>query len=131
MNFEESEEKMLIEFLKGKIERLESEIEKLKMNTDSKVAPWVANEEKMAGNLKEGGLKVFKFKRPEKVYFSTREVVAFIGDYTGMVVSTGTIHKYSMLGKIPVKKAPNGRLLFPVKEVKEWIDGGGSIESCQ
>jgi hypothetical protein len=131
MNFEESEDKMMIEFLKGKIKRLETEIEKMKMSTVSKETPWVANEEKICGDLTKGKLNEFTFKRPEKVYFSTREVVAFIGDYTGMVVSAGTIHKYSMLGKIPFKKAPNGRLLFPVKEVKEWIDGGGSIESCQ
>ena len=64
--------------------------------------------------------------KPEKRYFSTLEVIAFLKDYAGMVVSRSTLFKWSMDGKIPYRKAPNGRLLFPCREVQSWIDGSGA-----
>ncbi len=71
--------------------------------------------------------KTTQFTRPEKAYYSTREFVEFIRDYSGMVVSAATVHKWTMLGIVPFQKARNKRLLFPVKAVKDWIDNGGVV----
>jgi hypothetical protein len=72
--------------------------------------------------------KTTQYKRPEKAFYSTKELVVFLRDYSGMVVTENTVHKWSMLGTIPTRRAPNGRLLFPVKEIQDWIDGGGKKE---
>jgi len=64
------------------------------------------------------------FTRPEKRFYSTTELMAFLREYAGMVVSRSTVFKWSMTGKIPCKKAPNGRLLFPVEEVRRWVESG-------
>jgi hypothetical protein len=64
--------------------------------------------------------------RPEKRFFSTPELISFLRDYAGMTISKSTAFKWSMLGKIPCQKAPNGRLLFPVDEVRRWIESGYS-----
>lgn len=62
--------------------------------------------------------------RPEKKFFSTPEVIAFLRDYAGLVIARSTVFKWRMDGKIPCQKAPNGRLLFPVNEVRDWIESG-------
>jgi len=62
--------------------------------------------------------------RPEKKFFSTSELVTFLHDYAGMTVTKGTVFKWSMMGKIPCQKAPNGRLLFPVDKVQQWVESG-------
>ncbi|MCX6178152.1 MAG: hypothetical protein NT163_02075 [Chlorobiales bacterium] len=61
--------------------------------------------------------------RPAKAFYSTPELVAHLRDYAGMIVTKGTIFKWSMSGKIPCQKAPNGRLLFPVDAVQKWLVG--------
>lgn len=62
--------------------------------------------------------------RPEKRFFSTTEVITFLRDYAGLVISRSTVFKWTMAGKIPCQKAPNGRLLFPCEAVKKWIESG-------
>jgi len=64
-----------------------------------------------------------QFTKPQKAYYSTTELVAFLFDYAGMRVTKGTIFKWSMSGKIPCKKAPTGRLLFPVHAIQDWLEG--------
>ena len=64
--------------------------------------------------------------RPEKRFFSTTEVITFLRDYAGLVISRSTVFKWTMAGKIPCQKAPNGRLLFPVNEVRDWIESGST-----
>jgi len=59
----------------------------------------------------------------EKKYFSTTEVLEFLKHYAGMDVSKSALFNWSATGFIPCKKAPNGRLLFPVADVQKWIDG--------
>jgi len=68
-------------------------------------------------------METIPFTRPVKAYYSTSELVAFLFDFAGMRVTKGTILKWSMLGKIPCKKAPNGRLLFPVHAIQDWLEG--------
>jgi len=68
-------------------------------------------------------METTQFTRPVKAYYSTTELVAFLFDYAGMRVTKGTIFKWSMSGKIPCKKAPNGRLLFPVHAIQDWLEG--------
>lgn len=62
--------------------------------------------------------------RPEKRFFSTPELIVFLRDYAGMTITKSTVFKWSMLGKIPCQKAPNGRLLFPCEAVKAWVESG-------
>lgn len=66
---------------------------------------------------------------PEKRYFSTPEVISFLKEYAGLTFSKSTIFKMSMRQDIPCQKGPSGRLLFPVQQVKAWIDNGGKIEA--
>jgi hypothetical protein len=68
-------------------------------------------------------MEATQFTRPAKAYYSTSELVAFLFDFAGMRVTKGTIFKWSMSGKIPCQKAPNGRLLFPVKAIQDWLEG--------
>ena len=68
-------------------------------------------------------METIQFTRPAKAYYSTSELVSFLFDYAGMRVTRGTIFKWSMSGKIPCQKAPNGRLLFPVDAVQAWLEG--------
>ncbi|MBV5304440.1 MAG: hypothetical protein JZU70_09625 [Chlorobium sp.] len=63
------------------------------------------------------------FTKPAKAFYSTDELVAFLFDFAGMTVTKGTVFKWSMAGKIPCQKAPNGRLLFPVHAIQDWIQG--------
>lgn len=67
-------------------------------------------------------METTQFTRPAKTYYSTSELVAFLFDFAGMRVTKGTIFKWSMSGKIPCQKAPNGRLLFPVDAVQHWLE---------
>ncbi len=69
------------------------------------------------------------FTAPEKRYFSTPEVISFLKEYAGLTFSKSTIFKMSMRQSIPAQKGPGGRLLFPVQEVKAWVDNGGKIET--
>jgi len=64
-----------------------------------------------------------QFTKPAKRFYSTTELITFLFDYAGMKVTPGTIFKWSMSGKIPCQKAPNGRLLFPVDAVQKWLVG--------
>jgi len=68
-------------------------------------------------------METTQFIRPAKAFYSTPELVAFLFDYAGMRVTKGTIFKWSMSGKIPCQKAPNGRLLFPVHAIQDWLEG--------
>jgi hypothetical protein len=68
-------------------------------------------------------METTQFTRPAKAYYSTSELVTFLFDFAGMKVTKGTIFKWSMSGKVPCQKAPNGRLLFPVDAVQEWLEG--------
>ena len=67
------------------------------------------------------------FNPPSKRFYSTPELIDFLHEYAGLTVTKSTVFKWSMLGKIPCQKAPNGRLLFPCEAVKKWIESG-SIE---
>jgi hypothetical protein len=66
------------------------------------------------------------FTKPAKAYYSTKELVAFLFDFAGMTVTEGTVFKWSMAGKIPCRKAPNGRLLFPVQAIQDWLEGNAA-----
>ena len=68
-------------------------------------------------------METTQFTRPAKAYYSTTELVAYLYDYAGMRVTTNTVHKWTMAGKIPVRRAPNGRLLYPVKAIQDWLEG--------
>ena len=68
-------------------------------------------------------METTQFTRPAKAYYSTSELVAFLYDFAGMRVTTNTVHKWTMAGKIPVKKAFNGRLLYPVDAIQKWLEG--------
>ncbi|MEI6848182.1 MAG: hypothetical protein WCK32_09175 [Chlorobiaceae bacterium] len=70
------------------------------------------------------------FTRPAKAYYSTTELVSFLFDFAGMRVTKGTIFKWSMSGKIPCQKAPNGRLLFPVNAIQDWLEGNTGSEEA-
>ena len=63
------------------------------------------------------------FCKPKKAFYSTPELIAHLRDYAGMKISKSTVFKWSMDGKIPVRRAPNGRLLFPVTAIQEWLEG--------
>jgi len=71
------------------------------------------------------------FTAPEKRYFSTTEVIAFLKSYAGLTFSKSTIFKLSMRQAIPCQKGPGGRLLFPVQQIKTWIDNGGVVEPSE
>jgi len=63
------------------------------------------------------------FARPERKYLCTSNLIHYLREYAGMNVSKSTIYRWSMNNSIPCKKAPNGRLLFPVQDIVEWIEG--------
>jgi hypothetical protein len=63
------------------------------------------------------------FIKIKKAFYSTPELVAYLRDYAGMKITKSTVFKWSMSGKIPCRKAPNGRLLFPVDAVQKWLIG--------
>jgi hypothetical protein len=69
------------------------------------------------------------FTAPEKRYFNTPEVISFLKEYAGLTFSKSTIFKMSMRQSIPCRRGPSNRLLFPVQEVKAWVDNGGKIET--
>ncbi|TNJ37403.1 hypothetical protein [Prosthecochloris vibrioformis] len=68
---------------------------------------------------------------PEKKYFTTPEVVAFLKAYAGLTFSRSTIFKMSMRQAIPCQKGPSGRLLFPVQQIKAWVDNGGKMKPSE
>ena len=71
------------------------------------------------------------FTAPERRYLSTREVTAFLEQYAGLTYTMGTIYKMTMRKAIPFHKAPSGRLMFPIKEIIEWVDNGGIVEPSE
>lgn len=52
----------------------------------------------------------------EKVYLSTNEVASLI------LRTPGSVRRLVAEGKIPYRK-PNGRFMFPLDEIQQWIDG--------
>jgi hypothetical protein len=119
MNFEESEDKMLIEFLKGKIKRLEMEIERMSLNKENPLTL-----------LPIAVTKPF-FSKPVAKFMTIEGFRSYMIDKYGYTLSKSRIYVLCSQDQIPHIHGPGRRILFPIKEIQEWIDGGGSIEACQ
>ncbi|TLU57145.1 MAG: helix-turn-helix domain-containing protein [Chlorobium sp.] len=64
------------------------------------------------------------FSPPEQKYFSTPSLRKFLEQYADIKLSDSSVYRLVMDNKIPHRKAPGGRLLFEISEIKRWIDGG-------
>lgn len=65
--------------------------------------------------------------RPEPKYLSSTGLISYLREYAGFAPSRSNLYKLTMNGQIPFKKGPGGRLLFPIKEIRLWVDSGGAV----
>jgi hypothetical protein len=68
------------------------------------------------------------FPAPEPKYLDLKGLQAYLKIYAGFAPSKSFIYKAVMLCTIPVHRGPGGRLLFPISEIRDWIENGGRFE---
>jgi len=66
--------------------------------------------------------------RPEQKYLSTAGLISYLREYAGFAPSRSNLYKLTMQNQIPFKKGPGGRLLFPIAEIRQWVENGGNVE---
>lgn len=69
--------------------------------------------------------------RPEPKYLSSTGLMNYLREYAGFAPSRSNLYKLTMTGQIPFKKGPGGRLLFPIAEIRRWVDNGGVVEPSE
>lgn len=64
-----------------------------------------------------------QFTPPAPKFLSTKGAKKFLHDYADLNYSDSRFFALTFQGKIPCRKGPTGRLLFPIDELKAWVDG--------
>ena len=83
-----------------------------------------AHEEDMAEKKDQPTQNKNQFiSQPEPKYFSTAIAIKFAEKFAGYSISRGRLYKYTMDKTVPHIKGPGGRLLFPIEEFKDWLEG--------
>lgn len=69
--------------------------------------------------------------RPEPKYLTTSGLMSYLREYAGFAPSRSNLYKLTMSGKIPYRHGPGNRLLFPIAEIRQWVDNGGVVEPSE
>ncbi len=59
----------------------------------------------------------------EPKYLSSKGLINFLQVYAGFTLSRSCLYKLTMDSQIPHVKGPGGRLLFPIEDIKKWLEG--------
>ena len=65
--------------------------------------------------------------RPEPKYLNSAGVIDYIEAFAGYRLSTSSLYKMTMDGTIPFRRGPGNRLLFPIAEIRHWVENGGEM----
>ena len=65
---------------------------------------------------------------PEPKYLSTAGLLSYLKEFAGFAPSRSSLYKLTMDGQIPFIKGPGNRLLFPIAEIRKWVENGGQME---
>jgi hypothetical protein len=128
LNFEESEDKILIEFLKGKIKRLESEIDKMKMKKhESKIEEVKMKSEILLPAKTEKDIEI----KPKRCtvggkYLSTEGAIQYFQEVHGLKIARATLYKKhcTQPGTFPGRRSPFGKLVFDPVEIDRYMATG-------
>ena len=67
--------------------------------------------------------------RPEPKYLSTEGLLSYLREFAGFAPSKSSLYQMTMCDQIPFIKGPGGRLLFPIAEIRRWVEAGGQMPS--
>lgn len=69
--------------------------------------------------------------KPEPKYLTSAGLMNYLREYAGFAPSRSNLYKLTMSGKIPFIHGPGKRLLFPIAEIRLWVDRGGAVETSE
>lgn len=65
--------------------------------------------------------------KPEPKYLSSTGLISYLREYAGFAPSRSSLYKMTMTGQIPFLKGPGNRLLFPIADIRRWVESGGAV----
>ena len=68
------------------------------------------------------------FAKPERKYLSSEGLISYLKEFADYSISRSCLYKLTMNGDIPHIKGPGNRLLFPIAEIRHWVENGGNID---
>jgi len=71
------------------------------------------------------------FARPEPKFLTTAGVIDYLKTYAGFAPSRSNLYKLTMQNQIPHIKGPGNRVLFPITEIRQWVENGGRMANAE
>ncbi len=57
----------------------------------------------------------------------TAGLIAYLKAFAGYAPSKSNIYKLTMRNQIPHLKGPGKRVLFPIEDIRGWVESGGQM----